>query len=80
VNPGIPASAYSGSGNTLYCFDGVSYNLRALNLAAIGTPAVDAHRPTSPSGHKRPSRGAARRVAAVRRGAWTGGNLPDPVH
>jgi hypothetical protein len=40
TNPGIPASGYSGSGNTLFCFDGVSYNLRGLNLAAIGTPAV----------------------------------------
>lgn len=40
TNPGIPASAFPGSGNTLYCFDGVSYNLRGLNLNAIGTPAV----------------------------------------
>lgn len=38
VNPGIPASAYAG-GNTVYAFDGVTYNLRSLNLAAIATPA-----------------------------------------
>lgn len=40
VNPGIPASAYPGSGNTMYALDGLSYNLRALNLSAISTPTV----------------------------------------
>lgn len=42
VNPGIPASGYPQSGNTMYAFDGVSYNLRTLNLAniAAGTSVV----------------------------------------
>jgi hypothetical protein len=34
TNPGIPASAYLG-GNSIFAFDGVSYNLRSYTIGAI---------------------------------------------